>query len=124
MRDIAVTSSSRLITVRLDAPIRERLDALTAASDRTLAQLARYALTAYFENNVPFLPQVVDEASSTRKHVSLRLPATLASNLESVAQINDTTASDVLRQALAWWVETADPAHLGVPGAAGSEVSE
>jgi predicted transcriptional regulator len=124
MRDIAVTSSSRLVTVRLDAPIRERLDALTAASDRTLAQLARYALTAYFENNVPFLPPVVDETSNTRKHVSLRLPSALSLNLDAVAQSNNTTASDVLRQALGWWLETADPAHLGVPGAAGTEVSE
>jgi predicted transcriptional regulator len=124
MRDIAVTSSSRLVTVRLDAPIRERLDALTVSSDRTLAQLSRYALTAYFENNVPFLPPVVDETSNTRKHVSLRLPATLSANLDAVAQTNNTTASDVLRQALGWWLETADLAHLGVPGAAGAEVSE
>lgn len=124
MRDAATTSSSRLITVRLDAPIRERLDALASASDRTLAQLARYALTAYFESGMTALSPSSDDVSNTRKHVSLRLPAALSANLDSVAQANQTTASDILRQALAWWVETADPAHLGVPGSSAVEVSE
>lgn len=124
MRDTATTSSSRLVTVRLDAPIRERLDALASASDRTLAQLARYALTAYFESGITSLPVINDDTVNTRKHVSLRLPATLSANLDSVAQSNQTTASDVLRQALAWWVETADPAHLGMPGSSNAEVSE
>lgn len=124
MRDTATTSSSRLVTVRLDAPIRERLDALASASDRTLAQLARYALTAYFESGITSLPVINDDTINTRKHVSLRLPATLSANLDSVAQSNQTTASDVLRQALAWWVETADPAHLGMPGSSNAEVSE
>jgi len=125
MRDTATTSSSRLVTVRLDAPIRERLDALASASDRTLAQLARYALTAYFDSgSTTSLPANTEETANTRKHVSLRLPAALSANLEAVAQTNQTTASDVLRQALGWWVETADPAHLGMPGSSAVEVTE
>lgn len=124
MRDTATTASSRLVTVRLDAPIRERLDELAAASDRTLAQLARYALTSYFDSETAPKPTTGDDAiANTRKHVSLRLPAALSSTVDAVAQANNVTASDVLRQALGWWIETANPAHLGMPGSAGAEVS-
>lgn len=125
MKDITSTSSSRLVTVRLDAPVREQLDSLASASDRTLAQLARYALTAYFDNEISPIPAPLDEgASNTRKHVSLRIPSGLSDTLDKYSQGKGVTASDVLRHALAWWLENADTAHLGMPGSvAGSEVS-
>lgn len=123
-QQFAPRATSRLVTVRLDLATRERLDALAAASDRTLAQLARYALSAYFTlpdtpAPSPGLPEE-REASGTR-HVTLRLPEQTSEEVAAYAASCAVTASDVIRHALSLWLDSDAPASLGAPAAAGEK---
>ena len=109
---------SRARTVRLDVPTHERLDALASDSDRTLAQLLRYALNVYFANDVPPpAPQGLpdDAREDGTRHVALRLEPDLVSKIEAHALTSSSTHSDVIRHAVALWLDQVDPGILGEP---------
>lgn len=113
---------SRLMTVRLDPGVRLRLDELAAASDRTLAQLIRYALTAYLDLpaqparlSVAAVPAGSDSDAVTR-HTALRVPEALAVRLDEYSAAQELSASEVIRQALAFWLSSTDTQALGFPG--------
>lgn len=107
-------SGSRLFTVRLPADVRDRLDVLASTSDRTLAQLARYALTYYFASPAARMVHSLLDGTGT-KHTSLRLPADLATQVDVFAGKHDVTTSDVIRHALTSWLDAADASTLGNP---------
>lgn len=104
-------------TVRLDASSRARLDALAEASDRTLNQLVRYALTAYFDA-APACPTSgfrEDQLEDGTRQATLRLPQDLEALVEAHAGSCSVTFSDVVRDAVERWLASADPAALGAP---------
>jgi predicted transcriptional regulator len=105
--------ASRLFTVRLDPAVRERLDALAATSDRSLAQLVRYALTS--PGVTVTATACSSEPGTSGVHTTVRIPAPLAQTIDAQAAQFGVTASDVIRASLASWVVTADPAALGAP---------
>lgn len=116
------TTGSRLFTVRLSGQIRDRLDNLAKSSDRTLAQLARYALTNYFQSqhalpiSLTLQAEDVNEVPGTR-HTSLRLPSELSAQVEEHANNLQATSSDIIRHALILWLEETDASVLGAPTA-------
>lgn len=110
----AHSTTSRLVTVRLDSTVRDRFDALAASSDRTLAQLVRYAVEAYLAAPAQDRSEIAEDATVTR-HTSLRLPAALACAVDAYAARENLTPSDVLRRAMAAWLDTPAPALLGSP---------
>jgi predicted transcriptional regulator len=113
------SQTSRVFTVRLDPALRESLDALATTSDRSLAQLSRYALRDFpARHDGPALPPDPD-AGAASSHMTLRLPAALAVFVDEQAQQRTITPSEVIRQALSSWVATADISLLGTPSHAG-----
>lgn len=117
---MALSRPSRLMTVRLDPGIRLRLDELAAVSDRTLAQLIRYALTSYLDLPVP-PPIIVSAATvdelpdSVTGHTAVRVPEALAQRLDAYSTAQGLSASEVIRQSLAFWLSNTNPQALGVP---------
>lgn len=105
--------ASRTFTVRLEPDVRDRLDALARTSDRSIAQLTRYALTSYFAgSDVPANP---GEDTASMKHTTVRLPISLADQVDLAASRMDSTPSAVIRSALAVWLNAADLSTLGAP---------
>jgi predicted transcriptional regulator len=114
MSATAAPKASRLVTVRLEPATRERLDELATTSDRTLAQLIRYALTTYFDSTVTSCISGKEDSTSSR-HTSVRIPVLLADKVDAAAKNFSVTASDVIRDALANWLASTQPQTLGVP---------
>lgn len=103
-------AASQLVTVRLDAATREAYNALARTSDRTIAQLLRYAVKAFLE--LPDMP-VTRDVPTDSTHTSVRLNADLHPGVMAAAVAHGVTSSDVLRAAAAWWLTTPQPATLG-----------
>jgi predicted transcriptional regulator len=115
MSTSAQSKASRLVTVRLEPATRDRLDVLASTSDRTLAQLIRYALTAYFDGaSVSPTVRETDESNSSR-HTSVRIPAALVQKVEDLAKASRVTSSDVIRTAIGIWLKATSPEVLGAP---------
>lgn len=114
--------TSRLMTVRLDSVTRDRLDEVALHSDRSLAQLVRYALVAYFElSPTPVLVRDDADDAVMPRHMAVRIPDALAEQVDGRATVGAVSASEVIRCAIGVWLATADRAVLGSP--AGSEVT-
>jgi predicted DNA-binding protein len=116
--------ASRQVTVRLDPAHREHLDALAATSDRTLAQLVRYALTAYFESNPTCPVPGRAETDETSRHLAVRITTILADQVEAHAKACNVTTSDVIRDAISVWITNANTDNLGTPAVAIDEKTE
>jgi predicted transcriptional regulator len=115
MSTSAQSKASRLVTVRLEPATRDHLDVLASTSDRTLAQLIRYALTAYFDGaSVSPTVRETDESNSSR-HTSVRIPTALAQKVEDLAKASRVTSSDVIRTAIGIWLKATSPEVLGAP---------
>jgi hypothetical protein len=130
MPDKTTATGSQLVTVRLDSGVRSQFDALAASSERTLAQLLRFAVSSYLKTSPAAAPTPSSPTSpspagltqpatepATYRHTSVRLDAATAATITARAGATGTTASDILRAAAAWWITTADPAALGAPAA-------
>lgn len=116
--------ASRQVTVRLDPAQRDRLDALAATSDRTLAQLVRYALTAYFEAPLTCPAPGRADSDETSRHLAVRIPTFLADQVDAHAKSCNVTASDVLRDAIAGWIARADTDTLGAPATSAETITD
>ncbi len=114
----ATDNGTRHITVRLSSATRHALNDLAERSDRTLSQLARYAIAAYSPNakNSPI--------SSTHCHLTpeddakplgMRLPSSIMDDVEKMALKYDVTPSSIIRVALDTWLTTSGPRELGTP---------
>lgn len=117
----APAPTSRHLSVRLDPAVRTRLDDLATSSDRTLAQLIRYAVTdllAAPDKVAALHAGDTFEAAGTR-HATVRLPAELADAVDALAARAQATTSDVLRTAVDRWLTRTDPQHLGAPTVGG-----
>ena len=107
-------ASSPLVTVRLDATVRGQFDRLATSSDRTLAQLLRYAVSAYLEQT-PASSTISGDVPAESRHTSIRLSQDLHTRAQARAMLAGVTVSDVLRAAAAWWMTTANQVNLGTP---------
>jgi predicted DNA-binding protein len=132
-------------SIRLEPSSRAQLDSLANASERTLAQLGRYALKAYLE--APTAPRglktgVVSDGASVEANQSstekiesheapegnlqamtLRIPVEYDDKIELLATTYVTTYSEIVREALTRWLASADPVRLGSPSAVSPSVS-
>lgn len=117
------SSQQRARTVRLDPSDREKLDSLAVSSDRTISQLVRYALSAYFALDpvpTPVLGLPDDREEPSTRHATLRLPEDLENAVAEHAVSHSVTYSDVVRHAVSLWLAEADNAQLGAPTKGGT----
>lgn len=112
-----IKQTKRLITVRFEPEVRDKLDHIALTSDRTLAQLIRYAITAYFETSQKCNKTVFknNEDTTGTRHTALRLPEELYVKCETLASKNGFTVSDVIRDAVNLWLEQYNLENLGTP---------
>lgn len=101
-------TGSRIVTFRLDAAMREKLDVLATSSDRKVAQLIRYAVSSYFEtaDRKMLSDNNVGEDVSVMKHTSARIPEALANQVDAHAENLGVTSSDIIRDAIALWLDS------------------
>lgn len=108
--------TKRLISVRFKPSMRDKLDHIALTSDRTIAQLVRYALIAYFEvERVCVIDNTSNEKDSASRHTALRLPEDIALKVEALSSKCDVTFSDVIRDAVNVWLTQYNLEHLGSP---------
>lgn len=109
--------TKRLITVRFDPEVRKKLDHIALTSDRTLAQLIRYAVTSYFETSQQCSKTVFNNNNDTNgtRHTALRIPEELHQKCETLAEKSNVTVSDVIRDAVNIWLEQYNLENLGTP---------
>lgn len=122
-----MTSQASARTVRLDDATRAQLDSLATASDRTISQLVRYALSTYFgPAGPPGMPTSTSpgdrdsaNAGQLARHATLRLPPEMTAQVESYAVHHGSTFSDVVRHAVETWLDSDGPDALGAPAIIG-----
>lgn len=108
--------AKRLITVRFEPTVRSKLDEIASTSDRTLAQLVRYALTSYFETERVCASTVsINDGENGSRHTALRISEDLAIKVETLAAKCNVTVSDVIRDAVNVWLSTDSMDSLGSP---------
>lgn len=120
---------TQAVTFRLDTATKEKVDAIAASSQRTLAQLILFALIAYFrvhpiaslDGNIlsPSPNDFKSEEDSGigigSKNLTLRLPEDLSGLLDAYSQASGATRSEIIRQAIADWLIASEDQDLGHP---------
>lgn len=120
---------TQAVTFRLDTATKERVDAIAASSQRTIAQLALFALIAYFrvhpitviEGRVlapsrdDFKSEEEGSVGIGSKNLTLRLPEDLAGLLDAYSEASRITRSETIRQAIAEWLAASENQDLGHP---------
>lgn len=105
---------SKVCTVRIPPQVRQDIDRLSALSDRTVAQLVRYAVEDYLHADMVPSAEAEGEVDMPT-HLVFRLPQSFVDAVENVAREHGTTPSVVIRAALTRWLTTADEHTLGMP---------
>lgn len=105
-------TATRHLTVRLPRDTRRRLNIIARDTDRTLAQLVRYALVSFFDQPPASLPLEDGERS---QHLGVRIPVDLADQVAAYAAARKATPSDVIRYAIDRWLASDPTAALGRP---------
>lgn len=126
-------SQTHAVNFRLDDATRQKVDSLSSSSDRSLAQLAKYALIDYFATHtltnttkIPAEEPVSEEdsgVSSGIKNLTVRLSDDLLSLLNAHCQASECTKSDLIRQALALWLASDRTSSVGSLNASGTGLS-
>lgn len=116
------TAGTRQVNVRFDEPTRAALELVATATDRTLTQLVRYAVTWWItqpantrqarENNLGSSP------AGLGRPVNVRMPVRLLIELDQQATtngINGTDRSNTIRTAVRTWLRAGAAPTMTAP---------
>lgn len=117
---MADTGTTRLVSIRVDFELKNKLETAAAESDRSVTQLCRYALGEFLLSGVVLsaLPKLLNEDSGLTELIGVRLSEDLLSELENLSEDKNFSTSAALRQILQWWFASADLSILGRPAQA------
>jgi predicted transcriptional regulator len=106
---------SRQVNVRFDPATRRDLDTLATATDRTLSQLVRYAVT--WSASAPTAPSAPDTrpVDGPAQQVRVRFDPALLAVLDTRVEHTGTDRSAVIRSAVRAWLALVDASAFTVP---------